>query len=68
MLRLCLHRGPLMVLWGGRRSSAAAFHFNQRTLMHCQHCHEPFVPKRSTARYCSAAHRLAAHRESLDRP
>ena len=36
--------------------------------MHCHHCQTEFEPKRSTARYCSAAHRLAAHRGSLDRP
>jgi hypothetical protein len=33
----------------------------------CHHCHAEFTPKRSTARYCSDAHRLAAHRGSLDR-
>jgi hypothetical protein len=29
----------------------------------CAWCGEPFKPKRSTARYCSDGHRLAAHRE-----
>ena len=29
----------------------------------CAWCGEPFKPRRSTARYCSDGHRLAAHRE-----
>lgn len=28
----------------------------------CEHCHEPFVPTRSDARYCSTRCRVAAHR------
>lgn len=28
----------------------------------CDHCGEPFVSARSDARYCSPAHRVAAHR------
>ena len=28
----------------------------------CAHCHEPFTPKRRTARYCGDACRVAAHR------
>ena len=30
----------------------------------CQHCHADFTPKRSTAQYCGATCRQAAHRET----
>ena len=30
--------------------------------MHCLHCDEPFTAKRSTARYCGDACRVAGHR------
>lgn len=29
----------------------------------CEYCEQPFEAKRSTAKYCSDAHKLAAHRE-----
>src|SRR5262245_36438105 len=33
----------------------------------CDHCGQPFTPQRRSARFCSDAHRLAAHRASLGR-
>src|SRR5262245_53218142 len=33
----------------------------------CDHCGQPFTRKRRSARFCSDAHRLAAHRASLGR-
>lgn len=30
----------------------------------CEYCEQPFEAKRSTAKYCKPAHRIAAHREN----
>jgi hypothetical protein len=34
----------------------------------CATCHTPFTPRRSTARYCGSACRVAAHRLSVTEP
>jgi hypothetical protein len=34
----------------------------------CATCHTPFTPRRSTARYCGTACRVAAHRLSVTEP
>lgn len=45
-----------------RRRERRARRRQEKPPNRCEHCGEPFVSTRSDARYCSTAHRVAAHR------
>jgi hypothetical protein len=66
------HTGKDNCAWyrfDAKHASGPVFHSQGKTIPArrriCEHCGKAYTPRRSTSRFCTDAHRVAAHRKRL---